>query len=411
MVAAVRGGESMRSVARRFATSLCTVQRWVARAKGVRLDRAELSDRPTGCGTSSRRTAAATEDLILGTRQYLKGQSDLGEYGAVAIRARLVELKTQGVPSERTINRVLLRRGALDGRKRVRRPPPPPGWYLPDLAAAGVELDSFDIVEGLVIRGRDAEGDAPAVAPVEVEVLNAVSLHGGLVDSWPGGVVTARVAAEAIERRWRAVGLPAYAQFDNDTIFQGGHRWPDTFGRVTRLCLSLGVVPAFAPPRETGFQAAIENYNGRWQAKVWSRFRHESLADLATRSDRFVAAARLRSAVRIEAAPPRRPFPADWKWGGGRYLRRPLAGRVLFLRRTDGEGRATVLGRPYDVDPLWPGRLVRADVDLDAKKIRFHALRRREPAWQPLRREHPYAPPRRPHEETDDSRESSGSNE
>ena len=28
--------------------------------------------------------------------------------------------------------------------------------------------------------------------------------------------------------------------------------------------------------------------------------------------------------------------------------------------------------------------LVRAEVDLDAKRVRFHALRRREPAWQPL---------------------------
>src|SRR5207253_825877 len=130
---------------------------------------------------------------------------------------------------------------------------------------------------------------------------------------------------------------------------------------------------------ETGFQAAIENFNGRWQAKVWARFTHASLAGVLDRSDRFVAAARLRAAPRIESAPPRRPFPTDWQ--PARCLRSssPPAGRVVVPRRSDAHGRVTVLGHTFDVDVLWPGRLVRADVDLDAGEIRFHALRRREP--------------------------------
>lgn len=45
----------------------------------------------------------------------------------------------------------------------------------------------------------------------------------------------------------REVGLPGYAQFDNDRIFHGTHRYPDALGRVIRLCLSLGV-PVFVPP-------------------------------------------------------------------------------------------------------------------------------------------------------------------
>ncbi len=99
-------------------------------------------------------------------------------------------------------------------------------------------------------------------------MLNGISLHGGLVASWPMTDVTARTAVQALTEDGRQVGLPAYAQFDNDTIFQGPHQDADGVGRVMRLCLSLGVVPVFAPPRETGFQAAIESSNGRWQAKV-----------------------------------------------------------------------------------------------------------------------------------------------
>ena len=48
MVAAVRRGTPMREVARRFGVALATVQLWVARAGGPRLDRVDWSDRPDG---------------------------------------------------------------------------------------------------------------------------------------------------------------------------------------------------------------------------------------------------------------------------------------------------------------------------------------------------------------------------
>src|SRR5207244_8619474 len=102
-------------------------------------------------------------------------------------------------------------------------------WYLPELVARRVDLDSFDVVEGLVIK------DGP-----QVEVLNGVSLHGGLVASWPRGqTLTAAFVVACLVEHWRKYGLPAYAQFDNDTIFQGTHAHPDAIGRVSRLCLSL----------------------------------------------------------------------------------------------------------------------------------------------------------------------------
>ena len=159
---------------------------------------------------------------------------------------------------------------------------------------------------------------------------------------------------------------------------------------MIRFCLSLGVVPVFAPPRETGFQAQVENYNGRWQAKVWARFEHRALKSVEDRSARFVAAARLRSAPRIEAAPHRRLFPRDWVMD-----LQTLKGKVIFLRRTDARGRVGLLGHTFEVDADWPNRLVRAEVDLDGRRVRFYALRRREPSWQPLLRTHRYDPPAR----------------
>jgi transposase-like protein len=372
MVAAVRRGHAQHAVARQFGVSLATVQYWVHRAQGLRLDRVDWSDR-SHAPRAPYRTATAVEDLVLSLRRELAEASDLGACGAKAIHQALHGRGLRAVPSVRTIGRILERRGALDGRKRIRRPPPPRGWYLPEVSGRDAELDSFDIVEGLVIR------DGP-----RVEVLNGVSLHGGLVASWPmAAPVTAEAVIEALIGHWRAHGLPGYAQFDNDTIFQGTHTHPDVIGRVMRLCLSLGVTPVFSPPREMGFQAMIENYNGQWQAKVWARFAHDSLAELQGHSGRYVAAVHRARADRIEAAPSRRPFPERWRL----KLQAHPRGRVVYLRRTTASGAVEVLGHDFLVDPHWPHRLVRVELDLEAGRMRFFALRRREPTAQPMLKE------------------------
>lgn len=337
----------MRAVARRFKVHLRTVQRWVKRAAGRRLDRADLSSRRPGNRRSPRRLEPALEARILSLRVHLRDESALGEYGTEAIRRTLLEQGLQAVPSGRTIHRVLERHGVLDGLRRRRFAAPPPGWYLPAVASGTAELDSFDLVDGLVIEGG-----------TQVTVLNGISLLGGLCVSWPMGQIGSKNVVEKLLEHWGRFGLPGYAQFDNGTEFQGAHQWPDSFGRVTRLCLALGVTPLFVPPREPGFQAAIENYNGRWQSKVWSRFHHADLAALCGRSDAFVAAARARSATRIENAPPRRPIEPGWRLD----LQRPLGGTVMFLRRTDAAGHASLLGHRFEVCRDWPYRLVRAEV-------------------------------------------------
>src|SRR6187551_503745 len=108
MVSAVRRGATMREVARRFGVTLRTVQRWVRRATGRRLDRVDWADRPSGARPSPRRTAVAVEQAVLELRRELRESSLLGEYGAAAVRAALrAALRARGgieaVPSERTV--------------------------------------------------------------------------------------------------------------------------------------------------------------------------------------------------------------------------------------------------------------------------------------------------------------------
>jgi hypothetical protein len=113
------------------------------------------------------------------------------------------------------------------------------------------------------------------------------------------------------------------------------------------------------------------------------------MAGVQARSADWIAACRVRSAVRIEAAPARQPFPTDWP---GTEPSAPR-GRVVYLRRTDEQGAVSLLRERFLVASTWPHRLVRVEVDLDEHAIRFFALRRREPTDQPLLREAPFIAP------------------
>ncbi|MGP1684699.1 MAG: hypothetical protein ACTS8S_20445, partial [Giesbergeria sp.] len=352
----------MRAVAAQFGVSLGAVAYWVAQAQGKRLDRVRFSNRAPGRAWN--RTGTDVEQRILSLRCALRERSVLGEYGLDAIRLALQQDDSaQQVPARTTIYRVLGRHGILDGAHRQRRPAPPKGWYLPELAAGNVDLDSFDFIEDLKI----------ANGPL-VSVLTGTSLHGALAEAWVMERPSARATLQALVERWRRDGLPTYAQFDNDTIFQGAHQFADTVGRISRLCLALGVFPVFAPPREPGFQNAIEGFNGLWQSKVWQRYRFPDVASLAAASARYIAAYRTKTASRREAAPTRRRFPTRFKLDLGV----PLRGTMIFVRRSSENGTVSLLGKDFSVDKQWLHRLVRCEVDFTHQRIRFYALRRRD---------------------------------
>jgi len=132
-----------------FGVSKSNVDRWVERAEGKRLDRVDWSDRASGQPVAHNRTASRVEERVIRLRKELKEISALGEYGAEAIQREMTGKGYPVVLPIRTINNILQRRGQFDGSRRIRRPAPPKGWYLPNLAEGKAELDSFDVVEGL----------------------------------------------------------------------------------------------------------------------------------------------------------------------------------------------------------------------------------------------------------------------
>lgn len=363
MVQAVRAGRSYREVARRFRVGVATVFLWVQRARGRSLDRVDWRDRPDRPHRVSR-TAPGVVRSILRLRRQLVRHDALGEHGPGAIRRQLLAAEPRA-PCARTIARWLARCGH-SGRERWRRPAPPRGWYLADVAAGRAEVDSADVVEGLRLRrgGR-------------VEVLNVLGLWDQQPDSLVARGITTTAVIAQLAARWQRAGRPAYAQFDNDTIFSGAHARRAYFGRLVHWCLCLGVTPVFAPPAELGFQAAIEAYNRRWQERVWRRWRHRSRPDLQRRSDAFVLAYRQ---AKTGHALEHRTLRSAWQ----EPALVPRNHRLVLLRRLDEQGALTLCAQHLRIAPHWAHRLVRCEIDVAAQRLHCFGLSRREPLRQPL---------------------------
>ncbi|MDR0608867.1 MAG: hypothetical protein LBG58_02045 [Planctomycetaceae bacterium] len=117
-------------------------------------------------------------------------------YGAETIRQEMLRRGDQKVPTSRTIANILKRYGKIDRRTRQRRKAPP-GWYLPNLQKRKAELDSFDIVEKLYLKGGE-----------EIQLFNGISLHGHLIHSLAMNTVTAENTVRALIEHWKQFGLP-----------------------------------------------------------------------------------------------------------------------------------------------------------------------------------------------------------
>jgi hypothetical protein len=342
------------------------VHRLVKLAGDTRLGRVDFTNKKSGSQTPQNKVTRKIENRVLSVRKFLKEKSVLGWHGSVAIRDEMKRRDDKVIPATRTITNILKRNGQTDKRNRVRRKPPQEGWYLPDLALRKVELDSFDIVEKLYLYGG-----------LEVQFFNGISLHGSLVTSSPSNVIRSETAIEMLVKHWKQFNLPKYAQFDNDMIFQGARR-KNVVGKVIRMCLSLGVIPVFATPYEQGFQGKIERFNGELQRCFWRRKTFKNINNVEQHLKEWIVEYNIAQQEKILAAPLRRTFPKNWK----RNDTSPLKGKIIYLRRTDGEGNVWILENKFYVSEHWINRLVRAELNIDKNIITFYALRRSEPNKQ-----------------------------
>lgn len=229
----------MRAVAAEFGVSVGAVAYWVEHARGRRIDRISFAnDKP---GRPWNRISAKLEQRILRVRASLREHSVLGEYGPDAIGLALREQSAHApVPGQATIARVLARRGMLDGVHRQRRPAPPKGWHLPEVAAGDAELDSFDFIEDLKI----------ATGPL-VSALTAMSLHVAcpMPGLWPR-----YVRARPSMRCWSA-GARRRIEADEESNARGA----SSASTMTSTAQDVGCIPHSSAKRRANIAAHLSN--------------------------------------------------------------------------------------------------------------------------------------------------------
>lgn len=208
-------------------------------------------------------------------------------------------------------------------------------------------------------------------------------------------VAAADKNAEAAQRTAEALAAIAFVVDvgDEDQVNGMAAAVEQQLGPIDVLVNGARVLQRMLPPGEPGFQNAIEGFNGLWQSKGWHRHHCDDVSSLAAVSKRYIAAYRAKTATRREAAPTRRRFPARFKLDLGATLR----GTMIFVRRSTEKGNVNLLNKDFSVDGHWLHRLVRCEVDFTHhQRIRFYALRRRDPTAQPLLRDLPYPGPIKP---------------
>jgi len=93
--------------------------------------------------------------------------------------------------------------------------------------------------------------------------------------------------AASLLRCWKAMGIPDFAQLDNELSFRGSNRYPRSFGIVIRMCLHYGVTPVFIPVGEPWRNGDVERFNETYDKTFFRRQRFPSYEALKRQSKNF----------------------------------------------------------------------------------------------------------------------------
>jgi transposase InsO family protein len=245
-VRAVLGGATVVEVAAATGVSRASVHRWIGRyLAGNVAGLADRSHRPASC---PHQASPQVEVLVAELRRKHP------RWGSKRIRMQLLRAPVEGVvvPSERTINRILLRHGLAQPRPRKR----PKGSFVRFERPGPMQLWQVDIVGGLslVDPGTGVLREAKIVTGVDDHSRYCVMAK--VVERATSRAVCV-VFAEALAR----FGVPEEVQSDN------GKQFTDRFGKggevmFDRICRKNGIRHRLTDPYSPNQNGKVERFHG-----------------------------------------------------------------------------------------------------------------------------------------------------
>ena len=179
---------------------------------------------------------------------------------------------------------------------------------------------------------------------------------------------------------WQNTGRPKCLQMDNGLEFRGSNRYPRSLGKLSRVCLDLGVKPVFIPIREPWRNGVIENLNGLIQrlflkAQTFETEKHlrrgTRTLETSINTTHRLAALDGKTPQEFSAETHARSMPSDYDWRT-RNLRL-LKGKVTFIRLIRKSGKITLAAKDkFFIGKKYKWQYVLAVVNVYQKRLNIY---------------------------------------
>jgi putative transposase len=371
-------GESIDNICQQLNRSRSWFNKWWGRymAEGAE----GLYDLSRAPRTIVDQTPPHVERMIVSIRRRLEAhatpETRYQRIGAATIRAELKALGVSPVPSLRTIDRVLHRRGMTSPRVRT-APPLRRSEYPAPTADDSNQLHQVDLVGPIYLKGKRQRW--------YIYICKDVFDGGVYLKLAPSRKMDEVLAF--LTEAWQHLGLPAQVQFDNARELAGWGRSARYLSRVIRLCLRLRVTPIFIPPGRPQHNGSVENYNGWFQPVLFQRIfkrptdlRRELAHLMTTTNERHVqprlgyrTVAQYRRGKRLPKLPAKFTLNLD---------QLPISeGRVIFIRWVSKRGTVSLLSQSFKIGLRYKYTYVRAVLDTRRQHLTIYAAGRIAKRW------------------------------
>jgi hypothetical protein len=224
-----------------------------------------------------------------------------------------------------------------------------------------------------------------------VQTFTTVDLFSNAALATSGAHKSTAAARQHLLQTWQTLGVPNLAQFDNESVFNGG-RHPHVLGRTVRLCLYVGVEVLFTPEDEADYNWQVESFNNLWAHQFWGRhhFTHRYRIPPAQRAflrwhyRDYVAPRQTDTPVRLRRG--HRVYHLSKSWAAHIPATLPIcAGRVHAIRCVSDEGRVTFLNESFRVGKRQAGHYVWLTLNTAKQRLTVYYQAQAEEDWQTLK--------------------------
>lgn len=326
-------------------------------------DLTSLCDLPLGPREPAGKTSPDVEQAVINSRRAReKKETPDMQYaliGAEAIQLELTTLDMEGVPTPRTVHRILKRNDLIPSREAPSTPDKPKKPYPTPEANKVNAVHQFDWIGPRYLSGDSTKYYFPHLKDRRSRRFNL-----DCVTDRQSETLTHFLVAS-----WQWMGIPDILQVDNAMEIIGTSRYPRSFTQAVRFCLDVGVEVLFNAPGEPWRNGFIETGNGLVQRLLFQQ-PFENYAALQAEVPNFVrycnrhhrhSALEGQTADEYCADLELNLLPSDYE----KYLKRlPLRrGRISFIRMVSKNGNIrTLRSDKFHVDPQLKWQYVKATV-------------------------------------------------